>query len=591
MPRMSDELINEVLQKTDIIDLISEKVSLSKQGKSYFGLCPFHHEKTPSFSVEPERKIYNCFSCGEKGNAITFKQKTENLTFVEAVEDLAIRAHIDVSFDEYKTVSPHQRLFEITDTAKTFYKMFLSNTLQGQTAKEYLQNRGITDDVIAAFELGLAPKEFDVLFKTLSDKQYLASDMHDLGLIKKNANDHFYDLFRERIIFPIHDEHGNVVAFSGRTFLEKDESAKYINSPQTIVFTKSNVLYNLHNAINDIKKNNRILLFEGYMDVIAAYRAGIRESVASMGTSLTTEQVKLIAKYTQNVVICYDGDPAGIEATNRAIQLFKKQNIDVKIILFPDNLDPDDYLKKFGDTALKDYINNKWIDSFDFTYRKNNMNIDFTKLLDVEHFKKTIFDLIKNSSNTIIESYIKRLANDTNITIESIRQDFNQYTKRNIANIQGTNRQRIQILNKYEVAEQRALLYFLKDPNYWYRYRNEFGPIFHIDESVRQIKDIIEDIYIEHLGEELDSETIYQSFLDKLNEAQIDFFLHKCYHKDLELLDKEYEDIINTINQYQQMLIKKKLEEQIKDAVTITEKIELAKYRDVKIKEDKHGQR
>ena len=292
MPRISEETIQEILEKTDIVDVIGETVTLSKQGKSYFGLCPFHSEKTASASAAPERKNYNCFSCGEKGNAITFLQKTGNLSFVEAVEELAYRANMNLDFTAFKQENPYSRLYTINQDALNFYKLYLSNTKQGQTAKEYLHNRGLSNDILQEFELGLAPNEYSLLTKTLTAKGTLVSDLYDFGLVKQSQNDSFYDLFRERIIFPIHDEHGNVVAFSGRTYLEGDTSAKYINSPQTKLFTKSNIVYNLHKAINEIKKTNRVVLFEGYMDVIAAYRANVKDAVASMGTSLTKEQVK-----------------------------------------------------------------------------------------------------------------------------------------------------------------------------------------------------------------------------------------------------------------------------------------------------------
>lgn len=591
MPRISDEIINEVLAKTDLVEVVSEKVALSKQGKSYFGLCPFHHEKTPSFSVEPERKIYNCFSCGEKGNAITFKQKLDNLSFVEAIEDLAIKANIDISFDQYKTENPNQKYFDINEDAKNFYKLYLTSTKQGQIAKEYLHKRNITDDLINQFEFGLAPSEYDLLHKTLTSKDYLVSDLHDLGLVKQSKQETFYDLFRDRIIFPIHDERGNVVAFSGRTYIEGDETAKYINSPQTKVFTKSNVLYNLHNAINEIKRVNRIILFEGYMDVIASYRAGFKESVASMGTSLTKEQVRLMKKYTNSVTICYDGDSAGIEATSRAITLFKQEHMEVKIVVLPDNLDPDDYIKQYGTEELHDYIDNKWIDEIEFNYMRHQKNADFSKMLDIEQFKKQVFNMIRSSSNTVVETYIKKLSTDIDISIESIRQDFNQYTKRNISEVSSKYRPKVDIFNKYEYAERRLINYFLKDVNYIKRYRNEFGPVFCIKQNVLNIHMLIEDMYQEKILNDEEPVIEIENFIEKLDEAQLDFFNRYCRNDHIELIQQEFEDLIEVIHYYKKELGMNQSEAKIKEAQSIEEKIKLAKYRDLKIKEDKHGQR
>jgi DNA primase len=592
MANISDEVISEILSKTDIVDLISEKVSLSKKGKSYFGLCPFHNEKTPSFSVEPERKIFNCFSCGEKGNAIGFLQKTENLSFVEALENLADRANISIDFEQYKREIPNKKLLDINQAASDFYKFYLNSTKNGVLAKEYLKNRGITDEVIDKFGLGLSPSDFDLLYKTLTEKGYLVSDLHDLGLVKQGKEDTFYDLFRERIIFPIVNEHGNVVAFGGRSYIDKkDDSPKYINSPQTKVFIKSKVLYNMNNAINEIKKNNRVVLFEGYMDVIAAYRANVKESVASMGTSLTVDQVRLIKKYTNNVTICYDGDPAGIESTERAIKLFEQANMEIKIVLLPDKLDPDDYLKKYSEEELNKFINNNWVDKIEFAYRKSNMNIDFSKMLDIEHFKKIIFDLIKNSSNTIIESYINRLSEDTKVSVESIRQDFNQYTKRNIRNLRSNNVQKVKIDQKYSVAERHLINYYLKDYKYVRAFNNEFGEMFYIDLMVRNIKMAIEDLHYKNLETSKESVIPEEDLLQKLDPDQLHFYDKRIKYKMAELDDNEYRDLMGVIQDYQVYLVIQKLEEQIKNAPTMLEKIKLAEYRDVKIKEAKYGQR
>jgi len=592
MAKISDAVISEILSKTDIVDLISEKVSLSKKGKSYFGLCPFHNEKTPSFSVEPERKIFNCFSCGEKGNAIGFLQKTENLSFIEAIENLADRANVSIDFTQYKKENPNKKFLDINQDAANFYKLYLSSTKQGILAKEYLKNRGISDEVIDKFDIGLSSNEFDLLYKTLIEKGHLVSDLHDLGLVKESEKETIYDLFRERIIFPIVNEHGSVVGFSGRTYVDKkDGSPKYINSPQTIVFTKSNVLYNMNNAINEIKKNNRVVLFEGYMDVIAAYRANVKESVASMGTSLTVDQVRLMKKFTNNVTICYDGDPAGVEATERAIKLFEQAHMEIKIVLLPDKMDPDDYLKKYSAADLNKYINDSWIDKIEFAYRKSNMNIDFTKMLDIEHFKKIIFDLIKDSSNTIIESYINRLSEDTKVSSESIRQDFNQYTKRNIRNLRSRNTQQVKIDQKYSVAERHLVNYYIKDYKYVKSFNQEFGEMFYIDQVVRDIKMIVEDLHYLNLETSKESIILEEDLLNKLNPDQLHFYDKRVKYKMAELDDKEYRDLLGVIQDYQKHIVIQKLEEQIKNAPTMLEKIKLAEYRDVKIKEAKYGQR
>ncbi|MCF7926057.1 MAG: DNA primase [Candidatus Izimaplasma sp.] len=588
MPRISESTINEILSKIDIVDLVSEQVALSKKGKSYFGLCPFHSENTPSFSVEPNRKIFNCFSCGEKGNAITFLQKTKNLSFVEAVDALAERTNVQLDIDTYQKEDPNKPYYTINQEALNFYKMFLNSTKEGKTARSYLKQRDITEEMIDYFDLGLAPNAYDVLTKTLTKKDILHADLFDLGLIKQNDKDEFYDLFRERIMIPIKDEKNNTVAFSGRIYTNKDNAPKYINSPQTKVFTKSDVLYNLNNAIKHIKQNNRAILYEGYMDVFASYKADLKEAVASMGTSLTRNQVSLIKRYTDNIVICYDGDPPGIEAAGRAIKLCKSVNLSIKVVVLPDKLDPDDYIEKHGKKALNTYIENNWLDPIEFNYQKENMDIDFSKMLDIERFKKTIFDLIKNTSHSIIERYIQKLATDTGISVESIKQDFSQYTKRNYKNITRPQVVTIEIEDKYKQAEMKLINYFIKNKKYIVNYHNEFEEMFFIDQRVYELKNKIEEYYLE-MGDDVDSlvDVDPKAYFD---DAQLNFYNIKIKnHHQVELYDEEYQDFIDVLKKY---IINVKItdyEKEIQLSTSNTEKIKLAEYRDLLLKEDKHG--
>lgn len=587
MARIGDETIDRILKETDIVDLIGEKVALTKQGKSYFGLCPFHHEKTPSFSVEPDRKIYNCFSCGEKGNAATFLQKTENLTFIEAIEVLADRANIDIDFNPYKNISPYQKYYNINDEALNFYKVYLSNTHQGEKALSYLKERGITNEIIKTFDFGLAPNEYDILTNTLQAKDILVSDLVDLGLTKQSVKETFYDLFRSRIIIPIKNEKNQVVAFSGRVYLDKDkDTAKYINSPQTKIFTKSKVLYNLNNALQYIKQSKRVLLFEGYMDVVAAYRANLKESVASMGTSLTKEQVELIKRYSNNVVICYDGDNAGLEATQRAIELFKEANMNVRVVLFKENLDPDDFIKKYSEQKLKDYIDNHWIDTIEFTYRRNQTQFDFSKMLEIEQFKKLIFDVIKNQSNSIIEQYLYKISEDTKISLESIQQDFAQYRGRMPIKSKRKRDTNVQIESKYKNAERRVLSYFIKD----YKYLKDFNSfedieLLYIEEEARDLKMMIEDEYFKLESDSnqiIDIDTLVSLMDDGLKQ----YYESKVKKNHLEDSDDEYKDCRDVLRGYQLEMKYEQIQEKIKNAETIEEKIELAIERDKIQKEE-----
>ena len=595
MAKISEDKINEILSKTDIVDLIGEKVTLQKKGKGYFGLCPFHSEKTPSFSVEPERKIYNCFSCGEKGNAITFLQKTSNLSFVEAIEDLADRANVSIDLSNMKKENPNARFYSINEEALNFYKLYLSSTKQGVIAKEYLEKRGIPSEVIQQFEFGLAPSEFDLLTKTLTSHGILVSDLYDLGLSKQSKKETFYDLFRDRIIFPIKDEKGNTVAFSGRTYLDKDkDTAKYINSPQTKVFTKSNVLYNLHNAINAIRMNNRVVLFEGFMDVIAAHRAGIKESVASMGTSLTKEQVRLMKKYTNNVVICYDGDNPGIEATERAIKLFRNENMQVLIVTLEEGLDPDDYITKYSEEKLKEYIDNRSIDTIRFGYNRYLKDTNLNQMLDIEKLKKNVFDSLQGLSHTSIDMYLQKLAEDTHLSEISIRQDFEQYNRR--SNTQGSRRDNYQPVNrnkitdKYINAERSIINYFLSGYRFVEDFNANFDVLFFISEAARDIKIAIEDLYYFDDNKESKIITI-EELKEVLNEEEYQYYISEVkYKNNISLSDDEYMDFKEVLTQYfRNELRLRQIEKEIATASNVDKKIELAHERDNILRPTKGG--
>jgi DNA primase len=588
MASISQEKIREILDKTDLVELINRTVSLEKKGKNYFGLCPFHSEKTPSFSVEPERKFYHCFSCGEKGDAITFLEKTKNLTFIEAVEQLASDAGVSLGESFAKKEDPNKRLYQIMQDAMQFYKLYLHNTKAGQKAKEYLNSRRLNEDLIAHFDIGLAPDEPDLLLKSLVDRGYLESDLYDLGLVKTTRNSQFVDSFKRRIMFPIKDLNGRVVGFSGRTYLAIDKDApKYINSPQTQLFQKSNILYHFDYAKQVATRQNRVVLFEGYMDVIAAYNAGFGESVASMGTSITKNQVHSLSKVTKNVTICYDGDPAGIAATSRAINMFQQAKVDIRIVLIPEGLDPDDYSKKYGLDALKTLINEHWMDGIEFEYRKSNMSVDFTKMLDLERFKKTVFDLIKGTSHTIVETYLNRLSEDTGLSVDSIRQDFEQYTKKRVRSVYKRKRKELPIESKYERADRLILNYLLADYKYVQDFGREFNGMFYLSNIVLSIRMVIEDLYFNIPDGEPKVVSLKQ-VEEKLTEEEKKFLHEKVlYPPEIKLNQDEYVDFIRTLNEYLKTLQIEKWNEEIKVAPNMLEKIKLAEYRDLKLKEVK----
>ncbi|MGM9970292.1 MAG: DNA primase [Anaeroplasma sp.] len=423
---VTDQEIERIIEATDMVRLVSNYVDLKKDGKNYKGLCPFHSEKTPSFVVSPEKKIAHCFGCGTGGNPINFLMKVENIEFKDALVKLANFNGIELKNIYEQKPNHFLKYYKIMQTSVDFYKKNLQNTKEGIKALEYLHKRGLDDEIINMFNIGLSPKIGDTLYKVLKEYEYLELDMSDVGLVDKGKNG-YYDLFCERIMFPIYTEDGNPVGFSGRVYSNDPKQAKYVNTRETIIFKKGELLFNLNQAKGEILKKKRIILHEGQMDVIASYRSGLKEAVCSMGTALTITQAKILSKYSKNVVICYDGDSAGIKASKKAINIFKMLGFTIHLVLFPDGMDPDEYVNKFGNEAYYDYFNNNIIDSTQFLVEASLKSLVLNDSNVVEAIKNEIFSILIGLSNTEIDLYLNKLASAINANYESLYQDFNYY--------------------------------------------------------------------------------------------------------------------------------------------------------------------
>ena len=340
------EFLEELSERADIVDIVSEYVELKPKGSSLFGLCPFHSEKTPSFSVSQDKQFFHCFGCGAGGDVISFIMRSENLDFQDGVRLLAEKVGMPVPDEGGKGDAERRaRILEINKFAAKYYHSCLMGE-QGQEARNYLRSRGITDRTIRRFGLGFAPNSWNGLINAA--KQYEKAELLQARLVS-SKDGRVYDMFRNRIIFPIIDLRGNVIAFGGR--LLGDGQPKYLNSPENLVYNKSRHLFALNIAKNS--KNRVYILAEGYMDVIALHQAGFDTSVASLGTSLTEQQARLLAKYADEVVIAYDTDQAGRKASDRAIQLFEKTNVKFKLVNMQSAKDPDEYIKKYGADAFR----------------------------------------------------------------------------------------------------------------------------------------------------------------------------------------------------------------------------------------------
>ncbi|ERJ13817.1 DNA primase protein [Haloplasma contractile SSD-17B] len=431
MPRIPNNVLDEIISRTDIVNIVSEYVKLEKKGKNYFGLCPFHNEKTPSFSVSPEKQIYHCFSCGEGGNAINFISNIESVSYQESIKRLSDKANIRIDqYYDVKSDQKNQNYYRVNKLAKEFFTFCLNKTTEGKEALDYLQERDLTEEIINKFGIGLAPNGRHLLYDALKENNVSEIAMLELGHISV-YDETYYDKFRDRIMFPIYDEHGNIVAFSGRTYHpdHKDEP-KYINTQETPLFKKSKIVYNLNNAKRTIKQKDRVFLLEGFMDVIKASKAGLLESVATMGTSLTDEHAKKLRQYTKNAILLYDADHAGIDATRRAIRTLYKQRFNISIVTLPQGLDPDDFIKKYNNSAFIEYVNNrqKSVNEYFYDLYKRNTNTDH--ISSIEEFKAKTFKLLMNSSETEREFFLKKMANDIDVSIETLYSDLETYLGR-----------------------------------------------------------------------------------------------------------------------------------------------------------------
>lgn len=409
------ELITEIKNSVNIVDVIGEVVNLTRAGRNYIGLCPFHKEKTPSFNVIEDKQFFHCFGCGKSGDVYKFLEEYHQISFLESVHRVAERAGIPLQVEtqqaQAKPQNPNQVLIDIHKDAAKFYNAVLKTTKEGQEAKAYLAQRGLTDELIDYFNIGLSPHEPDFLYQSFA-KRYEENALMASGLFNlSERTNRVYDAFQNRIMFPLTDDNGQVVAFSGRIWTKEDldsQQAKYKNTRSTALFNKSYELYHLDKARPIMSKKHEVYLMEGFMDVIAAYRAGIENAVASMGTALTPEHVIHLKRYAKKVILTYDGDNAGQNAIAKSLELLKDFN--VEIVRVPEQMDPDEFIQKNSPQALANLLENSRISSTEFFIHylkpENSDNLQ-AEIAYVEKISKII---AQSPSITAQNSYINMVA-------------------------------------------------------------------------------------------------------------------------------------------------------------------------------------
>ena len=438
MARIPQTVIDDIRERSNIVDIVGQYVQLKKSGKNYFGLCPFHNENSPSFSVAEDKQIYHCFGCGRGGNVFGFLQELEGLSFPESV--LKVAEISDIPLDEqYKqteaidaTSSQQNQLIALHEKAAEVYHHMLVNTAAGQGALDYLLERGLTMALIDEFQIGFAPNERAFLEKVFLNEKANAAFFADTGLFVQRNDGQLADRFYQRIMFPIRNPQGKTIGFSGRWFqTEQDDSQdqpKYLNSPETMLFNKREVLFNFDKARRSIRKEGQVFLFEGFMDVIAAWQSGIENGIASMGTSLTNQQIANIERVATEVILCYDGDQAGINATNRGIDLLQEHSrVNLSVVRVPERLDPDDYVRKYGTEAFFKLAmhGRETVFAFKMDFHRANRNLANEKE-QIDYVQEVLQELQHVDSLLEQDRYLTQLSTEFHISRETLQTQLRQ---------------------------------------------------------------------------------------------------------------------------------------------------------------------
>ncbi|MHC5269709.1 DNA primase [Enterococcus sp. LJL98] len=439
MMKIPQSVIDDIRSRTNIVEIIGQYVQLKKSGgHNYTGLCPFHNEKTPSFSVAEDKQFYYCFGCGRGGNVFRFMEEIEGLSFAESVYRVAELEQIPLD-TQYQTrtfetgeASKSKHLIELHEKAAEIYHHLLMQTTAGQAALDYLLKRGLTEELITEYQIGFAPMQREFLEKIFRNENLAEAYFAESGLFVERDDGQLLDRFYQRVIFPIRNPQGKTIGFSGRWFdteaFSDPNQPKYLNSPETAIFNKREVLFNLDKARGTIRKTGEVFLFEGFMDVLAAWQAGIENGIASMGTSLTQQQLVAIERLAENVIFAYDGDQAGVEATNRGIELLKKETrLKLSILHFPERLDPDDYLRKYGAEAFRQLAihGRETIFSFKMTYHRLQRNLANEKD-QLDYLDVLLEELIEVDSLIEQDRYLTQLSTEFQVSREALQQQLNQ---------------------------------------------------------------------------------------------------------------------------------------------------------------------
>lgn len=472
MAYISNEEINEIRSRANIVDIISGYLQVSSKGKNYVALCPFHNDHSPSLIISPEKQIFNCFTCRTGGNVFSFVMKYENVSFAEAVSIVAKKVGFNLKNDVFvKSENKYSKDYEIYEYAMKYYLNNI-NTTDGSKAREYLLKRGINETIIKEFKLGYSGSSKDTFYKLATNKGWDIETLNKLGLINK-VNENVYDTFINRVVIPIENLKGEVVGFTGRIFNGEDNTAKYLNTKETEIFKKSSLLFNYHNAKNYIRDRKSVIVVEGNMDAIKMSAKGFKNVVALMGVALSKEQIDILKRLKVPVILMLDNDNAGEEATIKNGESLINSGVDTKVIRLSGAKDPDEYLEKFGIDAMQNNID-KAIKYIDFKIECLKKDKDLSNMEDLITYVKEVINSINGEDDLTKEIILSKISKDYAIDIDILKSNLKTEVKKD-AKKEETQEVRDKKLTKYQKASHKVLYYMLMDSKYINLYKNTLG--------------------------------------------------------------------------------------------------------------------
>ncbi|CAC8346612.1 DNA primase [Staphylococcus aureus] len=585
--RIDQSIINEIKDKTDILDLVSEYVKLEKRGRNYIGLCPFHDEKTPSFTVSEDKQICHCFGCKKGGNVFQFTQEIKDISFVEAVKELGDRVNVAVDIEATQSNSNVQiasddlQMIEMHELIQEFYYYALTKTVEGEKALTYLLERGFTDALIKERGIGFAPDSSHFCHDFLQKKGYDIELAYEAGLLSRNEeNFSYYDRFRNRIMFPLKNAQGRIVGYSGRTYTGQE--SKYLNSPETPIFQKRKLLYNLDKARKSIRKLDEIVLLEGFMDVIKSDTAGLKNVVATMGTQLSDEHITFIRKLTSNITLMFDGDFAGSEATLKTGQHLLQQGLNVFVIQLPSGMDPDEYIGKYGNDAFTAFVKN---DKKSFAHYKVSIlkdEIAHNDLSYERYLKELSHDISFMKSSILQQKAINDVAPFFNVSPEQLANEiqFNQapanyYPEDEYGGYiepEPIGMAQFDNLSRQEKAERAFLKHLMRDKDTFLNYYESVDKDNFTNQHFKYVFEVLHDFYAENDQYNI-SDAVQYVNSNELRETLISL---EQYSLNDEPYENEIDDYVNVINENGQETIES-LNHKLREATRIGD-VELQKY-------------